>query len=148
MLENKRPFSWEQYNIYIDAWKQKTLCVTLVTSDVTHFRHSSAKTFLVVSIIHYSRRLAMNIWIISAQERATKSLTNIKWVACVEVQVNKNIHTFSFWPVTQNRCRCLNLQHLALSLVWIDWTVNWLGWYMTEGINAPVSAQKRVWSWL
>ena len=27
MLENKRPFCWEQYNIYIDAWKQKTLCV-------------------------------------------------------------------------------------------------------------------------
>ena len=30
----------KQYNIYTDAWKQKTLSVTLVTSDVTHSRHS------------------------------------------------------------------------------------------------------------
>ena len=41
MLENKRSLCREQYNIYIDAWKQKTLCFTLVTSDVTHSRHST-----------------------------------------------------------------------------------------------------------
>ena len=25
-LKTKDPLCWEQYNIYIDAWKQKTLC--------------------------------------------------------------------------------------------------------------------------
>ena len=34
------PLCWEQYNIYTDTWKQKTICVTLVTSDVTHSTHS------------------------------------------------------------------------------------------------------------
>ena len=33
--------AWEQHNIYTDAWKQKTLCFTLVTSDVTHSTHST-----------------------------------------------------------------------------------------------------------
>ena len=40
-LKIEDPLCREQYNIYIDAWKQKTLCVTLVTNDVTHSRHST-----------------------------------------------------------------------------------------------------------
>ena len=40
-LKTKDPLCREQYNIYIDAWKQKTLCVNLVMSDFTHSRHST-----------------------------------------------------------------------------------------------------------